>query len=131
MVQELLEKRSRILGNIKEMHDELTKVNSEIDSETEENNKKIAELEAKGELVRTGTLNDTINAVEDLICDEMALELAFEGTRFGDLTRLARHKNKAGWFGTNYGSKWLANKLAYKKPTVDLKDEKNWFLPFQ
>lgn len=93
--------------------------------------KKIAELEAKGELVRTGTLNDTINAVEDLICDEMALELAFEGTRFGDLTRLARHKNKAGWFCTNYGSKWLANKLAYKKPTVDLKDEKNWFLPFQ
>lgn len=45
MVQELLEKRSRILGNIKEMHDELAKVNSEIDSETEENNKKIAELQ--------------------------------------------------------------------------------------
>lgn len=92
---------------------------------------KIAELEAKGELVRMGNLNDTINAVEDLICDEMALELAFEGTRFGDLTRIARHKNKAGWYGSNYGSTWLANKLAYKRPVVDLKDEKNWFLPFQ
>ena len=92
---------------------------------------KIAELEAKGLLARTGTINDTINAVEDLICDEMALELAYEGTRFGDLTRLARHKNRAGWFGTNFGSAWLANKLAYKHPVVDLKDEKNWFLPFQ
>ena len=93
--------------------------------------KKIAELEAKGELTRMGNLNDTINAVEDLICDEMALELAFEGTRFGDLTRLARHKNRAGWYSTNYGSTWLANKLAYKRPVVDLKNEKNWFLPFQ
>lgn len=92
---------------------------------------KITELEAKGLLARMGNINDTINAVEDLICDEMALELAFEGTRFGDLTRIARHKNKAGWFGTNFGSAWLANKLAYKKPVVDLKDEKNWFLPFQ
>ena len=93
--------------------------------------KKIAELEATGSLVRMNNINDTINAVEDLICDEMALELAFEGTRFGDLTRIARHKNKAGWFTTNYGSQWLADKLAFKNPAVNLKDERNWYLPFQ
>ena len=89
--------------------------------------KKIAELG----LAPMNNINDTINAVEDLICDEMALELAFEGTRFGDLTRMARHKNNAGWFTANYGSQWLADKLAFKSPAVDLKDEHNWYLPFQ
>ena len=79
----------------------------------------------------TGSLNDTINAVEDLICDEMALELAFEGNRFGDLTRIARHKNLAALYGANYGSKWLADKLAYKNPKVSLLDEKNWYLPLK
>ena len=77
------------------------------------------------------TMADTINAMEDIICDEMALELAFEGNRFGDLTRIARHKNNAGLYGANYGSQWLAKKLAYKQPAVDLTDEKNWFLPFK
>ena len=78
-----------------------------------------------------GNLNDTINAVEDLICDEMALELAFEGNRFGDLMRIARHKNHAADYGANYGSQWLADKLAFKNPKVSLLDEKNWYLPFK
>ena len=92
--------------------------------------RKIAELQQQG-LQATGTLNDTINAVEDLLCDEMALELAFEGNRFGDLTRLARHKNHAALYGADYGSRWLARKLAYKNPVVDLTDERNWYLPFK
>ena len=78
-----------------------------------------------------GNLNDTINVVEDLICDEMALELAFEGNRFGDLTRIARHKNHAAVYGANYGSQWLADKLAFKNPKVSLLDEKNWYLPLK
>ena len=79
----------------------------------------------------TPNLQDTINAVEDIICDEMALELAFEGNRFGDLTRIARHKNAASTFGANFGSQWLAAKLAYKNPQVSLLDEKNWYLPMK
>jgi len=90
---------------------------------------KIKELDLN--LSRPLTLADTINAVEDLICDEMALELAFEGSRFGDLTRIARHKNKEALYGANYGSKWLAKKLAYKQAAVSLEDENNWFLPFR
>lgn len=92
--------------------------------------RKLAELTAAGYPVGT-TKADTINAVEDLICDEMALELAFEGNRFGDLTRLARHKNQAGLYQGNFGSVWLAAKLAYKHPAVSLLDEKNWYLPFK
>lgn len=77
------------------------------------------------------TKADTINAVEDLICDEMALELAFEGNRFGDLTRMARHKNHSALYAPDFGSQWLARKLAYKQPKVSLLDEKNWYLPFK
>ena len=87
------------------------------------------ELQALG-LTMGATKNDTINAVEDLICDEYALELAFEGYRFGDLCRLARHKNESGLYNPNYGSLWLKNKLAFKRPVVDLADPKNWYLPF-
>ena len=57
------------------------------------------------------------------------MEAAFEGSRFYDLCRLARHKNAAGLYAPNYGSLWLARKLAFKNPVKDLTDPKNWYLP--
>ena len=94
--------------------------------------KKLEEIQSQfGVIGQTLTTDDVINAVEDLICDEMALELAFEGNRFGDLTRIARHKNQAGTYGSDFGSRWLAAKLAYKHPAVSLLDEKNWYLPMK
>ena len=89
------------------------------------------ELAAQFPITIGTTKQDTINAVEDLICDEMALELAFEGSRWYDLKRLARHKNSAGLYGSNFGGQWLARKLAFKNPVVSLEDENNWYLPFK
>lgn len=81
-----------------------------------------------------------IDAVESLIADEMALELAFEGGRFHDLVRIARHKQLAS--GT--GNSWLAWSIArrnldlapYEQPQqVDnqlynyLLNPENWYLP--
>lgn len=40
------------------------------------------------------SLADSILVVEDLIVDEMAAETAFEGNRFFDLLRVARHRNQ-------------------------------------
>lgn len=77
------------------------------------------------------TKQDSINAVEDLLCDEYALELSFEGCRWYDLMRLARHKNEAALYGANFGGQWLARKLAYKNPAVNLEDKNNWYLPFK
>ena len=78
----------------------------------------------------TCTINDTINAMEDIICDEMALELAFEGHRYTDLCRFARHKNEdtPSRYGANYGSLWLRDKLAFKQPVVDLSDPQQWYI---
>ena len=77
------------------------------------------------------TKQDTINAVEDIICDELALETAFEGNRWFDLKRMATRKNADALYGANFGGIWLARKLAYKNPTKDMTDKQNWYLPFK
>ncbi|MGN1236718.1 MAG: hypothetical protein ACI4TS_04670, partial [Bacteroidaceae bacterium] len=77
------------------------------------------------------------NAVENLIVDELALETAFEGNRYGDLIRIAEHKNKAGFNGTD----WFAWKIARRNKSVTdpaadvdaglkakLLDKTNWYL---
>ena len=82
--------------------------------------------------VNVGTTKaDSINAMEDLLCDEYALEFAFEGTRWYDLMRLARHKNRAALYNPDFGGRWLARKLQYKNPVKDLTIPENWYLPFK
>lgn len=92
---------------------------------------KILELEAKFGIQNGLTLQDSINAMEDLLCDEYAKEFAFEGIRFYDLQRMARHKNEAGLYGGDFGSRWFADKLKGNNPTKSLLDPKNWYLPFK
>ena len=92
---------------------------------------KLKEIAARQGVSVGTTVQDSINAVEDLICDELALETAFEGSRFYDLCRFARHKNASGLYGNNFGSLWLARKLDYKKPVKDLTNPDNWYLPFK
>lgn len=75
------------------------------------------------------TKADSINAMEDLLCDEYALELAFEGNRWGDLTRLARHKNLAALYGSDYGTRWL-NAVIKRAKGIELSGQKHWYLPF-
>lgn len=69
-----------------------------------------------------------VNAVEDLLCDEYALEFAFEGRRFSDLLRLARHKNESTVYGPGFGDTWLSSKLAKKAAGITTH---NCYLPFK
>ncbi len=74
------------------------------------------------------TKADSILAVENLICDEMALETASEGLRYYDLMRLSLHRKDPTF---------LADKVARRDGTFNsalydfLKDEKNWYLPIK
>lgn len=85
-------------------------------------------------------LQEQINAVETLIAEEMALETSFEGWRYYDLYRIARHKNKDA---ADYGTQWFAWLVSrrnldlkpYEQPaTTDgalygkLLDMQNWYL---
>ena len=74
------------------------------------------------------TKDDFINAMEDLLCDEYAMEFAFEGTRFSDLRRLALHKNMAGTYSGNFGDIWLSRMLQNNAPGITTQ---NCYLPFQ
>lgn len=67
------------------------------------------------------------DAVEDLIIDEMALELAFEGTRFSDLYRAAKHRGNPDYLAKHVAKRHtgeIDTKLRSK-----LANQANWFLP--
>ena len=82
--------------------------------------------------VKVGTSKaDSVAAMLDLLCDEYAKEFAFEGRRFYDLQRIARHFNEMGIWGGDFGSRWFVEKLSGNKPQKDLHDPRNWYLPFK
>jgi tetratricopeptide (TPR) repeat protein len=74
------------------------------------------------------TKEDYINAMEDLLCDEYAMEFAFEGTRFSDLRRLALHKNRAGIYGGSFGDTWLSRMLQNNAAGITTQ---NCYLPYK
>lgn len=92
--------------------------------------KKIKEntgIEVTKEDIYSGNFDAEVqDAVEDLIIDECALEMAFEGNRFFDLMRVARRR----------GNDYLASRVAKRNGTEDaamrafLQNDKNWYLPF-
>ena len=90
---------------------------------------KIADISQRFGLNLTNyTKDDYINAMEDLLCDEYAMEFAFEGTRFSDLRRLALHKNQAGTYGGGFGDKWLSRKLENNASGITTQ---NCYLPYK
>ncbi len=131
-------------ADIQAVEAEIDAVGNDASISDEEKTRKLKELDAQlaklnKEFNSLGkwSLQDVINAVEDLICDEYAMEFAFEGSRFADLARLARNKNGKGTggysgspagYGANFGGRWLAKKLAFKNPVKDLTVESNWYL---
>ena len=92
-------------------------------------NAKIADISKKFSLnLSSYTKDDYINAMEDLLCDEYAMEFAFEGTRFSDLRRLALHKNQAGTYGAGFGDIWLSRMLQNNAPGITTQ---NCYLPYK
>ncbi|MCF0195801.1 MAG: hypothetical protein HUK03_00890 [Bacteroidaceae bacterium] len=78
------------------------------------------------EVYNVANKEKVMRAIESLILDEMGLELAFEGTRFMDLCRIAKHRHEPAY---------LAKRVARRNYDVDasleshLMNEKNWYLP--
>ncbi len=71
-----------------------------------------------------------VEPVEDLIMEERALELAFEGHRWFDLMRIARHREDPAYLADRVAAKFPDEK---KKEEVRnrLMDPANWYLPLR
>ncbi|WP_437920495.1 RagB/SusD family nutrient uptake outer membrane protein [Sphingobacterium sp. LRF_L2] len=75
--------------------------------------------------------NVDVQALEDKIIEEAALELAFEGERWSDLTRIARRRNDPSFLADKVYEKLLkANNPKAGTVRSKLMDMNNWYLPF-
>jgi hypothetical protein len=76
---------------------------------------------------------DSTLAIEDRIINESALELAYEGTRWQDLMRIAIRRNDPAFLATRVAAKFEKAGNAGMAATVKgkLMDQSNWFLPFK
>ena len=71
------------------------------------------------------TLADSVQAVEDILINELALEMACEGNRFHDLMRFAIRRDDNHVLADRVAAKHPANKVAMQ---TKLMDRKNWYL---
>jgi starch-binding outer membrane protein, SusD/RagB family len=69
-----------------------------------------------------------INEVENLILDERAMEEAFEGHRWFDLVRTARHKNNPAFLADRIAAKF-SDPVKKEEVRSRLMNEDNWFIP--
>ncbi len=74
----------------------------------------------------TGNLHAKQLYLEELILDERARELAYEGERFYDLMRVAKRRNDPSFLAAKVSAKYPASmrQAIYTK----LLDEKNWYI---
>jgi tetratricopeptide (TPR) repeat protein len=71
-----------------------------------------------------------IDPVEDLIVEERAMELAYEGHRWFDLMRIARHRNDPSYLAEKVAAKF-DNEQKREEVKNRLMDMNNWYLPLR
>lgn len=77
------------------------------------------------------TLQTNMLDMESAIVDEAGLEMAFEGERWGDLVRVAMHRNDPSFLADKVYQKLLkSNNPDAGAVRTKLLDPKNWYLPF-
>ena len=98
----------------------------------------LTEVEDKVEtIVRPITYEDSLNYIADLVIDELALELAWEGTRFGDLIRFAKAMGDNDVLAKRVAGRAFKNDVTYRSAEFQIDpelygkmlNEDNWYLP--
>ena len=88
-------------------------------------------------ILRPLTYEDSLNYVADLVIDELALELAWEGTRFGDLIRFAKSMGDNDVLAKRVAGRAYKNDVTYRNNEFQMdaelygkmSNEANWYLP--
>ncbi|MFC6859501.1 RagB/SusD family nutrient uptake outer membrane protein [Zunongwangia atlantica 22II14-10F7] len=77
-------------------------------------------------------VGDSLISIENNIIEEAALELAFEGNRWGDLVRIALRRNDPSFLADKIYSKLAAeNNPQATSIRSKLMNPNNWYLPFE
>jgi hypothetical protein len=74
--------------------------------------------------------NERMDYVEDLIMDERAMELAFEGKRWFDLVRIATRRGTPEYLADKVAAKYSDPAIA-EQVRIKLMNPANWYLPLQ
>jgi hypothetical protein len=88
-------------------------------------------------ILRPITRDDSLNYMADLVLDELALELAWEGTRFGDLIRFAKAMGYNDVLAKRIAGRAIKNEVTYRSNEYQMDaelygkmlNEANWYLP--
>ncbi len=88
-------------------------------------------------ILRPITYDDSLNYIADLVIDELALELAWEGTRFGDLIRFAKAMGDNDVLAMRVAGRAYENDVTYRSTEFQfdtevyskMSNEANWYLP--
>lgn len=77
-------------------------------------------------------VGDSLISIENNLIEESALELAFEGNRWGDLVRIARRRKDPSFLADKIYEKLVAEGNAQASAVRSkLMNEANWYLPFE
>ena len=92
-------------------------------------------------LTKEITYEDSLNYIADLVIDELALEFAWEGTRFGDLIRFAKAMGDNDVLAKRVAGRAVKTSMTYRHPQFNnesdfdtelynkMRNEDNWYLP--
>ena len=91
---------------------------------------KLVEIVGNDTIERVLEGEERMQYIEDLIMDERALELAFEGKRWFDLVRIAERRNNPAYLADKVAAKFTdpTEKEAIR---LRLMNKNNWYLPFK
>ena len=94
-------------------------------------------VDGKEVITKQLTREDSLLYMSEIILDEMALELAWEGSRFGDLVRVSKALGDPDILAKRIAGRSFKNSVSHRHPDFEydpamyskMIDESNWYLP--